>query len=49
MDRRFNDPDHNDILLARSTDGGLTWGTPVVADHTPRGVDVDSSGRVTVS
>ena len=26
MDRRFNDADHNDILLARSTDGGLTWG-----------------------
>ena len=39
MDQRFNDPDHDDILLARSTDGGLTWGAPVVADHTPRGVD----------
>ena len=56
MDRRFNDPDHNDILLARSTDGGLTWGAPVVVDRTPRGVDaftamvdVDSSGRVAVS
>ena len=56
MDRRFNDPDHDDILLARSTDGGLTWGAPVVVDRTPRGVDaftamvdVDSSGRVAVS
>ena len=26
--RRFNDADHNDILLARSTDGGLTWSAP---------------------
>jgi hypothetical protein len=56
MDRRFNDADHNDILLARSTDGGLTWDDPVVADHTPRGVDaftamvdVDAQGRVAVS
>ena len=39
MDTRFNDPDHNDILLARSTDGGCTWGAPVVVDRTPRGVD----------
>jgi hypothetical protein len=56
MDARFNDPDHNDILLSRSTDGGLTWSAPVVADHAPRGVDafnamvdVDSQGRVAVS
>ncbi len=56
MDTRFNDPDHNDILLARSRNGGLTWDAPVVADHAPRGVDaftamvdVDSSGRVAVS
>ena len=56
MDTRFNDPDHNDILLARSTDGGLTWGAPVVVDRTPSGVDaftpmvdVDASGRVAVS
>ena len=56
MDTRFNDPDHNDILLARSTDGGRTWGAPVVVDRTPRGVDaftpmvdVDSSGRVAVT
>ena len=56
MDTRFNDPDHNDILLARSRDGGLTWGAPVVVDRAPRGVDaftpmvdVDSSGRVAVS
>jgi hypothetical protein len=56
MDRRFNDADHNDILLARSTDGGLTWAAPVVVDRTPRGVDaftamvdVDAQGRVSVS
>jgi hypothetical protein len=56
MDRRFNDADHDDILLSRSTDAGLTWSTPVVADHTPRGVDaftamvdVDDQGRVAVS
>jgi hypothetical protein len=56
MDRRFNDPDHDDILLARSTDGGLTWAAPVVVDKTPRGVDaftamvdVDAAGRVAVS
>jgi hypothetical protein len=56
MDRRFTDGDHNDILLARSTDGGLTWEDPVVADRAPRGVDaftamvdVDAQGRVAVS
>jgi hypothetical protein len=56
MDTRFNDADHNDILLARSRDGGLTWGAPVVVDRAPRGVDaftpmvdVDATGRVAVS
>ena len=56
MDTRFNDPDHDDILLARSRDGGLTWDAPVVVDHAPRGVDaftamvdVDAQGRVAVS
>jgi len=56
MDRRFNDPDHDDILLARSTTNGLTWDDPVVVDRTPRRVDaftpmvdVDSQGRVAVS
>ena len=56
MDTRFNDPDHNDILLARSTDGGLSWDAPVVVDKAPDGVDaftanveVDGSGRVAVS
>jgi hypothetical protein len=56
MDRRFNDPDHDDILLARSRTGGLTWEAPVVVDKAPRGVDaftamvdVDSQGRVAVS
>jgi hypothetical protein len=56
MDTRFNDPDHNDILLARSTNGGTSWEEPVVVDHTPEGVDaftamvdVDGTGRVAVS
>jgi hypothetical protein len=56
MDTRFNDGDHNDILLARSTDGGFTWDAPVVVDRTPLGVDaftpmvdVDARGRVAVS
>jgi hypothetical protein len=56
MDRRFNDADHDDILLARSTDGGFAWSAPVVVDRAPRGVDaftamvdVDSQGRVAVS
>ena len=48
--------DHDDILLARSEDGGLSWSDPVVVDRAPRGVDaftpmvdVDSTGRVAVS
>jgi hypothetical protein len=56
MDTRFNDADHDDILLARSRTGGLTWDAPVVVDKAPRGVDaftpmvdVDSTGRVAVS
>ena len=56
MDERFNDADHDDILLARSEDGGLSWSEPVVVDRAPRGVDaftpmvdVDSTGRVAVS
>jgi hypothetical protein len=56
MDTRFNDADHNDILLASSTTGGLSWNPPVVVDHAPRGVDaftaavdVDATGRVAVS
>jgi hypothetical protein len=56
MDARFNDPDHDDILLSRSTDGGRSWDDPVVVDQTPDGVDaftatvdVDGTGRVAVS
>jgi hypothetical protein len=56
MDARFTDGDHNDILLARSTDGGLTWNAPIVVDRTPAGkdaftaaVDVDATGRVAIS
>ena len=56
MDTRFNDPDHNDILLSRSTNGGTSWEEPVIVDQTPEGVDaftatvdVDGTGRVAVS
>ncbi|HEY5115833.1 MAG TPA: sialidase family protein [Nakamurella sp.] len=56
MDARSTGGAHNDILLARSTDGGLSWGSPVVVDHTPAGVDAftaavddDGTGRVAVS
>ena len=56
MDARFNGGVHNDILLARSTNGGRNWDQPVVVDHTPLGVDaftaavdVDGAGRVAVS
>jgi hypothetical protein len=56
MDTRFNDPDHNDILLARSEDGGLSWSGPFVVDKTPAGIDaftpmveVDQNGRVAVT
>lgn len=56
MDARFNGGAHDDILLSRSTDGGLTWDQPVIADHAPPGVDaftatvdVDGTGRVAVS
>jgi hypothetical protein len=56
MDSRYQGGAHNDIVLARSTNGGLSWGDPVVVDHTPAGVDaftatvdVDGTGRVAVS
>jgi len=56
MDTRFNDADHDDILLARSQDGGRSWSAPVVVDRAPRGVDaftpmvdVDAQGRVAVT
>jgi hypothetical protein len=56
MDTRFNDPDHNDILLSRSTDGGRNWDAPVIVDQTPEGVDaftamvdVSEDGTVAVS
>lgn len=56
MDARFNSGGTNDILLARSADGGRSWSAPVVVDQAPSGVDaftaavdVDSQGRVAVS
>jgi len=55
-DDRFNDGPHNDIVLSKSTDGGLTWsattkvsGNPVGVDaHTPS-VEVNASGQVAVA
>jgi hypothetical protein len=56
MDARFNGGTHDDILLSRSTNGGLTWSAPKVVDRTPANVDaftaavdVDDAGRVAVS
>ncbi|HLO35996.1 MAG TPA: sialidase family protein, partial [Candidatus Deferrimicrobium sp.] len=55
-DGRFNDASHNDVVLSKSTDGGLTWsapkkvsGNPVGVDaHTPS-VEVNAGGQVAVS
>jgi hypothetical protein len=56
MDARFNGGAANDILLARSTDGGRSWSAPVVVDRAPADVDaftamvdVDGQGRVAVT
>lgn len=35
MDGRFSGGDHNDIALATSTDGGMTWTGPVAVNATP--------------
>ena len=55
MDRRFNDADRRHPAR-RSTDGGFTWGAPIVVDRAPLSVDaftamveVDSNGRVAVT
>jgi hypothetical protein len=37
-DSRFNDGSHNDIVISKSTDGGLTWSAPSKASNNPVGV-----------
>jgi hypothetical protein len=37
-DSRFNDGSHNDIVVSKSTDGGLTWSAPAKASKNPVGV-----------
>jgi hypothetical protein len=55
-DGRFNDGAHNDVILSKSTDGGLTWSTPKKVSGNPVGVDahtpsvhVNSKGQVAVA
>jgi BNR repeat-like domain/BNR/Asp-box repeat len=55
-DGRFNDGSHNDVVLSKSTDGGLTWSDPVKVSKNPVGVDaftpsvhVNAAGDVAVS
>ena len=55
-DGRFNDGAHNDVVLSKSTDGGLTWSDPVKVSKNPVGVDaftpsvhVNADGDVAVS
>jgi hypothetical protein len=55
-DGRFNDGDHNDVILSKSTDGGLTWTEPVKVSKNPVGVDaftpsvhVNAAGDVAVT
>ena len=38
-DGRFSGGDNGDIALTMSTDGGLTWATPVKANRTPASLD----------
>ena len=54
-DGRFNDGAHNDIVLSKSTDGGLTWSAPAKVSGNPVGVDahtpsveVNADGQVAV-
>jgi hypothetical protein len=55
-DGRFNDGSHNDIVLSKSSDGGLTWSAPLKVSGNPSGVDahtpsveVNASGQVAVA
>jgi hypothetical protein len=54
-DARFTDGTYNDVILSKSTDGGLTWSSPVKVSensgsdaHTPS-VHVNASGEVAVT
>src|SRR2546423_6106011 len=55
-DGRFSGFTHDDVALSRSTDGGLTWSTPIKVNTSPAGVaaftpavDVASDGTVAVT
>jgi hypothetical protein len=55
-DSRFNDGSHNDVVLSKSIDGGLTWSAPAKVSGNPVGVDaftpsveVNVDGQVAVS
>jgi Neuraminidase (sialidase) len=55
-DARFNDGAHNDVILSKSTDGGLTWSSPAKVSKNPVGVDaftpsvhVNATGGVAVT
>lgn len=55
-DGRFNDGSHNDVILSKSTDAGLTWSTPKKVSGNPVGVDahtpsveVNAAGQVAVA
>jgi hypothetical protein len=55
-DGRFSGFAHDDVALSRSTDGGLTWSTPIKVNASPAGVaaftpsvDVASDGTVAVT
>jgi BNR/Asp-box repeat len=55
-DGRFSGFMHDDVALSRSTDGGLTWSTPIKVNASPAGVaaftpsvDVASDGTVAVT
>jgi hypothetical protein len=54
-DARFSDGSYNDVILSKSTDGGLTWSSPVKVSensgsdaHTPS-VHVNAAGEVAVT
>ena len=34
-DGRFSNGTHDDVVLSRSTDGGLTWSTPIKVNKSP--------------
>jgi hypothetical protein len=55
-DARFGDGTYNDVILSKSTDGGLSWSEPVKVSRNPAGIDahtpsvhVNADGDVAVS